>query len=49
MDLRFDLNKDKANREKHGVSLAEAANFEWDTALVWLDEGGRKDSCGNGQ
>lgn len=33
----FDPVKDAANIAKLGVSLAQAANIEWDTALTWLD------------
>lgn len=38
MEIAFDTTKDKANTEKHGVSLAAAAAIEWDDALVWADE-----------
>lgn len=38
MDISFDTNKDAANLEKHGISLAAVAMFEWDNALVWPDE-----------
>ena len=31
MKITFDSKKDAVNVEKHGVSLAEAANIEWDT------------------
>ena len=34
MQFVFDPAKDASNRAKHGVSLAEAADLEWDT--VWL-------------
>ena len=37
MNVMFDPAKDAANVEKHGVSLAEAAGFEWGTAVVWPD------------
>lgn len=37
MDVTFDLAKDSANLAKHGVSLADTAGFEWDTAVVWPD------------
>ncbi|MES2127377.1 MAG: BrnT family toxin [Pseudomonadota bacterium] len=37
MKIVFDLNKDKANRAKHGVSLAAAKVFDWNGALTWLD------------
>ena len=35
--ITFDTPKDGANIAKHGVSLAEADTFEWDTALMWPD------------
>lgn len=38
MDIAFDTNKDAANLEKHGVSLAAAAMIEWDDALTWADD-----------
>lgn len=37
MNVTFDPAKDAANMAKHGVSLTEAAGFEWDTAVVWPD------------
>jgi uncharacterized protein len=39
--ITFDLKKDKSNREKHGISLAEAKNFDWDSVRIRVD--GRKD------
>lgn len=38
MKVEFDPNKDALNRQKHGVSLAEAAYLEWETELAWVDE-----------
>ncbi len=38
MEITFDPKKDQTNRQKHGVSLCEAASLDWDTALVWLDD-----------
>jgi uncharacterized DUF497 family protein len=38
IDYEFDLNKDESNLDKHGVSLVDAHNFEWDTALVREDK-----------
>lgn len=38
MDITYDPAKDRSNQHKHGVSLAEAAHIEWDTALEWLDD-----------
>lgn len=37
MIITFDPAKDAANLAKHGVSLSEAANLEWDEALMWVD------------
>ena len=37
MKFTFDPAKDAANMAKHGVSLTEAAGFEWGTAVVWPD------------
>ena len=37
MIVTFDPTKDATNLEKHGVSLAEAASFEWADAMVWPD------------
>jgi uncharacterized DUF497 family protein len=41
MEITYDLIKDIANQEKHGVSLALANEVEWETALIWTDN--RKD------
>jgi len=38
MEITYDPNKDAANQQKHGVSLADAAQIEWDTALERLDD-----------
>jgi uncharacterized protein len=38
MQIEFDPAKDAANREKHGVSLVLAGEFDWEAALVWVDE-----------
>lgn len=37
MDLTFDPAKDRINREKHGISLAAAADLDWDMAIDWED------------
>ena len=37
MKVAFDPAKDAAKMAKHGVSLTEAAGFEWGTAVVWPD------------
>ena len=38
MDIDFDPDKDATNLSKHGVSLAAAAQLDWDAALVWIDD-----------
>ena len=37
MRIEFDPTKDEANLAKHGVSLALAAELDWEAALVWFD------------
>lgn len=37
MSYEFDTSKDESNIDKHGVSLAEAEGFEWETAVVRED------------
>jgi uncharacterized protein len=36
--IDFDPAKDAVNRDKHGLSLAEAADFDFDAAVVLMDE-----------
>ena len=38
MHIEFDAAKDEANQTKHGVSLILAAELDWESALVWVDE-----------
>ncbi len=38
MRITFDPNKDAINRDKHGLSLQEAADLEWDIAFAWEDK-----------
>jgi uncharacterized DUF497 family protein len=38
MKIEFDPAKDAANQTKHGVSLALAAELEWESALAWIDD-----------
>ena len=38
MQIDFDPSKDRANLDKHGLSLALAAELDWEDALVWLDD-----------
>ncbi|WP_347814203.1 BrnT family toxin [Paraburkholderia sp. BL10I2N1] len=37
LELEFDPDKDQINRAKHGVALALADYFEWDSAISALD------------
>jgi len=37
VELTFDRAKDAINREKHGVSLGEAAKLDWNRTLAKLD------------
>lgn len=34
IEIEFDPVKNQSNLEKHGVSLADAANFEWEAAQI---------------
>lgn len=38
MLIEFDPVKDVSNQAKHGVSLALAAELDWDEALIWVDD-----------
>ena len=38
MRIEFDPAKDAVNQAKHGVSLALAAELDWEAALVWIDD-----------
>jgi uncharacterized DUF497 family protein len=38
VQIDFDPQKDATNSAKHGVSLALAAELDWEAALVWADE-----------
>ncbi len=37
MNYEFDPAKDESNLDKHGVLLADAGGFEWETAVVLED------------
>lgn len=37
MAIVFDPNKDASNTLKHGVSLGEAVDIEWNDAVHWPD------------
>ncbi|SFV06729.1 BrnT family toxin [Pseudoduganella namucuonensis] len=37
MKIEFDPQKDIANRKRHGLSLADAAELEWDAAQAAID------------
>lgn len=41
MRIEFDVEKDKTNQDKHGLSLAFASELDWENSLVWIDT--RKD------
>jgi uncharacterized DUF497 family protein len=49
MFLQFDPLKDELNQQKHGVSLALAADLDWELGIVWDDErvdyGERRQCC----
>ena len=38
MRIELDSAKDSANKRRHGVSLALAAELDWEAALVWFDD-----------
>lgn len=38
MEFEWDVEKNEANRAKHGVSLAAAAALDWDEALDQIDD-----------
>jgi len=38
MQIEFDPAKDRANADKHGMSLRAAVGFDWDTALEREDD-----------
>ncbi|MCP1537908.1 BrnT family toxin [Methylorubrum extorquens] len=38
MQIEFDPGKDRTNATKHGLSLAAAEGFDWDTALEREDD-----------
>ena len=37
MNVTFDPTKNAENLAKHGFSLLDAMGFEWEDAVVWLD------------
>jgi len=38
MDIAYDAAKDRANVQRHGISLAEAARINWAAVLEKLDD-----------
>lgn len=36
--IEFDPNKNALNIAKHGISLAAAESFQWETALIAVDD-----------
>lgn len=41
MEIEFDPDTDAANRQKHGISLEEAGQLDWERLIVRVD--GRRD------
>ena len=37
MEIEFDPGKDRLNIQKHGISLAEVVEFDWDSAQIEED------------
>jgi uncharacterized DUF497 family protein len=37
MQIEFGTAKDASNFAKHGMSLAMAADLDWQSALIWSD------------
>lgn len=37
MKITYDTNKDRLNLQKHGLSLSESSNIEWDTLYAYSD------------
>lgn len=35
--MTFDSSKDERNRSKHGISLRQARELDWERMLVWTD------------
>ena len=51
-EITFDPLKDQRNRQKHGISLAEARLLDWAHADLWLDmrhDYGEPRQCGTGR
>jgi len=51
MLIEFDPAKDAVNRDKHEISLGEAARIDWDNAVTWPDrrfDYGENRMCGLG-
>ena len=38
MDTEFDVKKDAANQQKHGVSLSLASRIDWSEVLCFVDD-----------
>ena len=38
MRTEFDLEKDEINQAKHGISLAQASEFDWESALERVND-----------
>ena len=52
VEITFDPLKDQHNRQKHGISLADARLLDWEHADLWLDmrhSYGEPRQCGTGR
>ena len=38
MEIQFDCAKSRANRRKHGLSLADAKRLDWDSMIACIDD-----------
>jgi uncharacterized DUF497 family protein len=38
MDFTYDATENEQNRAKHGLSLSQASELEWEDAVVWQNE-----------
>jgi hypothetical protein len=38
MDIQFDPCKNLSNQAKHGIPLECASQFEWNSAVTWVDD-----------
>jgi len=51
-EITFDPLKDQRNRQKHGISLADARLLDWEHVDLWFDQRrdyGEPRQCGTGR